>query len=242
MKELQLFTNHEFGEIRAIEIDGKPYFVGVDLARALDYPKPSQAVIDHCRGIRKTGIAHLQTNQHGYLGESIQETNVIPEGDVYRLIIKAADQSRSSDIKEKASRFERWLFDEVLPAIRHTGFYVDGQILTNNLKLLQQTVTELIDTRVKLENTEKERALLEVKLDESMEMWSIKRRCAALKIDYNWYLDKTGRNQGWRMLKSLSCAMGKHIQKVFDPNFPDGVNSYHIEVMNETERLFAEAG
>ncbi|GHU69165.1 hypothetical protein FACS1894184_12680 [Clostridia bacterium] len=236
MNELQLFNNREFGEIRAVELDGKPYVVGVDVARALGYANPSKAVIDHCKGISKLGIPSL--NQHGT--EVMQETNIIPEGDVYRLIIKAADQSRSPDIKEKASRFERWLFDEVLPAIRHTGFYVDGQISTNNLKLLQQTVTELIDTRVKLESTEKERALLEVKLDESMEMWSIKRRCALLNIDYHWYLDKTGRNQGWRMLKSLSHAMGKSIIKVPDNNYPEGINVYNIEVMQEAERLFAE--
>jgi prophage antirepressor-like protein len=94
MSNLQLFNNSEFGEIRAVEVDGKPYAVGVDVARAWEYAKPSQAVIDHCRGIRKLGIPHKQTNQHGFAGETIQETNIIPEGDIYRLIIKAADQNR----------------------------------------------------------------------------------------------------------------------------------------------------
>jgi hypothetical protein len=49
---------------------------------------------------------------------------MIPEGDIYRLIIKAADQSRSPAVKEKAERFEKWLFDEVLPSIRKTGGYI----------------------------------------------------------------------------------------------------------------------
>ncbi|GHT93657.1 hypothetical protein FACS1894122_09210 [Alphaproteobacteria bacterium] len=90
MDNLEIFNNAEFGNIRATEIERKSYAVGVDVARALDYAKPSQAVIDHCKGIRKLGIPSF--NQYG--AEVIQETNVIPESDIYRLIIKAADQSR----------------------------------------------------------------------------------------------------------------------------------------------------
>ena len=115
MSKPQIFRHPMFGEIRAVEIDGKPYFVGVDVARVLEYAKPSQAVIDHCKGIRKLGIPSAG---------GVQETNVIPEGDVYRLIIKASEQSRNQDIKAKAENFERWIFDEVLPTIRKTGGYV----------------------------------------------------------------------------------------------------------------------
>lgn len=111
----QIFQHPVFGNIRALELGGKPYFVGVDVARALEYAKPSQAVIDHCKGIRKLGIPSAG---------GVQETNVIPEGDVYRLIIKASEQSRNQDIKAKAENFERWIFDEVLPSIRRTGGYV----------------------------------------------------------------------------------------------------------------------
>ena len=53
MSQLQVFNNQEFGNIRIVEVDGKSYAVGVDVARALDYARPSKAVIDHCRGIRK---------------------------------------------------------------------------------------------------------------------------------------------------------------------------------------------
>jgi len=111
---LQIFNNPEFGEIRFVEVDGKPYAVGVDVARALGYAKPSQAVIDHCKGIRKLRIPS---------DSGVQETNIIPEGDIYRLIIKAADQSRNEEIRNKAERFERWVFDEILPTIRKTGSY-----------------------------------------------------------------------------------------------------------------------
>jgi anti-repressor protein len=115
MKELQIFSNQEFGDVRAVEVNGKPYAIGVDVARALKYAKPSQAVIDHCKGIRKLGIP----SEGG-----TQETNIIPEGDIYRLIVKAADQSRNPDIKARAERFERWVFEDVLPTVRKHGAYV----------------------------------------------------------------------------------------------------------------------
>lgn len=53
----------------------------------------------------------------------MQNTRLIPEGDIYRLTIKASEQSRNKDIKEKAGKFESWIFDEVLPSIRKTGTY-----------------------------------------------------------------------------------------------------------------------
>ena len=108
------FDHPEFGEVRFLLVGGKPHAVGVDVARALDYAKPSQAVIDHCKGIRKLGIPSAG---------GIQATNLIPEGDIYRLVVKAADQSRNPEIKAKPSRFEAWIFDEALPAIRETGSY-----------------------------------------------------------------------------------------------------------------------
>ena len=101
MDKLQIFQNEEFGEIRTVEIEGKPYAVGVDVARALEYSHPSKAIIDHCKGITKLVIPS---------GRGTQETNIIPEGDIYRLIVKAADQSKNPVIKEKAERFEKWLF------------------------------------------------------------------------------------------------------------------------------------
>lgn len=120
----QIFQHPMFGEIRAVEIDGKPYFVGVDVARALEYANPSKAVLDHCKGVSKLGIPSAG---------GVQETNVIPEGDVWRLIVKAADQSRNHEIKAKAEKFERWIFDEVLPSIRKHGAYMTEQTIERAL-------------------------------------------------------------------------------------------------------------
>lgn len=144
MNNLQIFENTEFGNVRMVEVDGKPYAVGVDVARALEYANPSKAVLDHCRGISKLGIPSY--NQHG--AEVVQETNIIPEGDIYRLIIKAADQSRNPVIKEKAGRFERWVFDEVLPSIRKYGLYAVDQLL-DDPDLAIRAFTALKEERAK---------------------------------------------------------------------------------------------
>ena len=118
---LEVFKNNEFGRVRVINYLGEPYAVGVDVARALEYSNPSKAVIDHCKGITKLGIPSKG---------GVQETNLIAEGDIYRLIIKAADQTRNPEIKEKAERFERWVFDEVLPSIRKHGVYASANSMS----------------------------------------------------------------------------------------------------------------
>ena len=117
MNNLEVFNNLEFGNVRAAEIDGKLHAVGVDVARALDYANPSKAIIDHCKG------DFLTWEVIDSLGR-MQNTRIISEGDIYRLIIKAADQSHSPEIKTKAARFEKWIFEEVLPSIRRHGAYL----------------------------------------------------------------------------------------------------------------------
>lgn len=115
MEGLQIFENDELGKVRMLEIDGKPYAVGVDVARALGYAIPHKAVRDNCKGVLTWNIL---------TDGGKQEVLIIPEGDIYRLIIKAADQSKNEKIKQKAEKFERWIFDEVLPQIRQTGKYI----------------------------------------------------------------------------------------------------------------------
>lgn len=114
MQELKIFENSEFGSVRTVEVNGKPYFVANDVAKALGYAKPANAVSAHCKGILKTGIP----SERG-----TQETNIIPEGDIYRLIVKSQLPS--------AERFELWMFDEVLPSIRKHGMYAEEELLDN---------------------------------------------------------------------------------------------------------------
>lgn len=117
--ELQIFSNEEFGEIRTLEIDGKPYFVASDIAKALGYKDSTNAIKQHCRWVVKHHIPHPQSKT------KTLRVNVIPEGDIYRLITHSELDS--------AEQFESWVFDEVLPTIRKTGGYV------NNVDLMVNT-------------------------------------------------------------------------------------------------------
>lgn len=106
MNEIKIFENQEFGKVRALEIDGKPYFAANDIANALGYKRTADAVTAHCKGSVK----------RRYLTDGgEQEVKFIPEGDVYRLIVRSKLPS--------AEKFEKWVFDEVLPSIRQTGGY-----------------------------------------------------------------------------------------------------------------------
>lgn len=123
MNQLQIFNSDEFGKIRTVEIDGKPYFVANDIASALGYKRPADAVTAHCKGSVK--YRYLTSG-----GE--QEVKVIPEGDIYRLIIRSKLPS--------AERFERWVFDEVLPAIHHNGGYIAGQENLSDAELMAKAI------------------------------------------------------------------------------------------------------
>lgn len=137
MNELQIFNSGEFGEIRTIEIDGKPYFVGADVAKALGYKDTVNALKQHCRGV----VKHHLTDS---LGRN-QEASFITEGDLYRLIMKSKLPS--------AEKFESWVMDEVLPTIHRTGSYQKPMTIAEQIQLLalgNQNHEERIE---KLENT-----------------------------------------------------------------------------------------
>lgn len=89
MGELQIFENPEFGSVRTIDVDGKTYFVATDVAKALGYSNPRDAVSRHCKGVVKHDGVSKTTNQHGTTTEQVVEFNIISEGDIYRLVIKS---------------------------------------------------------------------------------------------------------------------------------------------------------
>ena len=136
MNTIQTFSNPIFGELRTVIINGREYFFGIDIATDLMYKRPRKAIIDHCRGV---------LNQDG--GVLTQDGEpIIPEGDVYRLIIKAGQQGNSKEIKEKADELERWIFDDILPTLRKTGSYGQPQLpqtTAEKIALLAQGHMEL---------------------------------------------------------------------------------------------------
>lgn len=131
MNELQIFENSEFGSVRTVDVDGKIYFVANDVAKALGYSVPKDAVTRHCKGALK---------QRYLTDGGEQEMKVIPEGDIYRLVIKSQLPT--------AEKFERWVFDEVLPSIRKHGMYAEDELL-DNPDLLIRVVQKLKEEREK---------------------------------------------------------------------------------------------
>ena len=106
---LQIYVNDAFGKIRALMIDGEPYFVGKDVATALGYEKPLNALKRHVDedDSLKQGLTDSLGRQ--------QETILINESGLYSLIL--------SSKLESAKAFKRWVTSEVLPSIRKTGEY-----------------------------------------------------------------------------------------------------------------------
>ena len=123
MNDLQIFNNEEFGEVRMANIDGKPYFVATDVATALGYATPRDAISRHCKGV----VKHDTPTSSG-----VQSMSYINEGDLYRLIMKSKLPS--------AERFEKWVMEEVLPSIRKNGGYIAGQETLSDDELMAKAL------------------------------------------------------------------------------------------------------
>lgn len=107
MNELQIFENPEFGKIRAIEKNGEPWFVAVDVCRALDIKNSRDA------------MTRLDEDEKGVVltdtPSGKQEMNIVNEPGLYSLVLGSR--------KPEAKSFKRWITHEVIPSIRKTGSY-----------------------------------------------------------------------------------------------------------------------
>ncbi len=136
MNDLQVFQNSEFGELGVLDINGKPHFPATACAKMLGYTKPHNAISQHCRCSLKQGVPHPQNP-----GKTLV-MNFIPEGDLYRLIVHSKLPA--------AERFEKWVFDEVLPSIRRTGSYGQPDIAAIVAQTANTVCTEMIRQLVPL--------------------------------------------------------------------------------------------
>lgn len=103
----------ESRQIRTIDLDGQPMFSARDVALVLGYADPSYAYKTHCKSLKL--LSSEESSELGWTNPNPRGEYVMPESDVFRLIVKSE--------KPEAERFERWLYDEVLPSIRKTGSY-----------------------------------------------------------------------------------------------------------------------
>ena len=119
MRDIQVFNHTEFGELSVLIIDNREHFPATECARMLGYVNPKDAVSRHCRWVVKHDLPHPQNS------DKLIKMNFIPEGDLYRLIIRSN--------LPKAEQFERWVFDEVLPSIRKYGLYATDTLIDDIL-------------------------------------------------------------------------------------------------------------
>lgn len=129
MNRLQVFNSSEFGKLEVMVLGGKEYFPATEVARTLGYKNPQKAIKDHCKtpGVTICSVGVI-TGKKADGTDAVQmvDKKFIDEGNLYRLIVKSQ--------LEAAERFERWVFDEVLPDIRKHGMYASESLLDNIIK------------------------------------------------------------------------------------------------------------
>jgi prophage antirepressor-like protein len=151
--------------IRVIEIDGEPWFVGKDVAEALGYADPTNAMKQHCRGVVKR---HPIVDA---LGRS-QKARVLNEPDVLRLMI--------SSTLPAAQEFEALVFEVILPTIRKTGKYAIGSGPERGLSEREQRLTkELVKLQDRLLQAERHVA----QFNEQIEVCNTVKRMIATGLD-----------------------------------------------------------
>lgn len=131
--KLEVFTNDEFGSIRTVMIDGEPYFVGKDVAEALGYKKPENAVSTHIDADDKTTTL-IQGSGSNYKSKTV----IINESGLYSLVLSSKLPS--------AKKFKHWITSEVLPSIRKHGAYMTDNLLDaviDNPEVMSQVVNKL---------------------------------------------------------------------------------------------------
>lgn len=147
--KVTVFNNEEFGDVRTIMIDNEPWFVGRDVAIALGYAKPLNALSTHVEkdDSLKRGITDS-------LGRN-QETVLINESGVYSLIFGSK--------LESAIKFKNWVTKEVLPCIRKNGIYATDNVIDNILNNPDfgiELLTKLKEERAARIEAEKTNAIL----------------------------------------------------------------------------------
>jgi len=236
-KELIEFNFNGNG-VRTItdEQTGEPWFVGRDVAFALGYISTENAISRHCKASKTCPIE---------TGGQVRDVKIIPERDVYRLIIKS---------KLPASeKFEEWVVGEVLPSIRKHGAYMTPDVLTqatSDPDFMIGLLQNLKDTQVKLkEAVETKAQISDAKTATAMQTASVlKRENNKLKDKYEdpdytavrahgkFFKEYFGKNIPWGGIgldmKNLSDTMGFDIKYMAHAEFRK-INLYHKEVFRK---------
>lgn len=147
MNNLQVFKNDQFGEIRTVEINGEPWFVGKDIAERLGYSNPQQAVRVHVDEEDK-GVNEFSTPG------GKQQIPIINESGLYSLVL--------SSKLPTAKQFKRWITSDVIPTIRKHGAYITPETIE---KVLLNPDT-IINLASQLKSEREKRIALEGRVEE----------------------------------------------------------------------------
>ena len=227
---VKTFVNEEFGSVRTIEENGRVMFCGKDVALALGYSDTNNAIKTHCK---KDGVVihHLIDS----MGRK-QGAKFISEGNLYRLI--------SHSRLPSAEKFERWIFDEVLPAIRRTGGYIasEDMFIENylpfldepykNLFRLQMTAIKKLNERIRHDQPLVDFANQVAGTENLIDMNAM----AKLAADEHF---KIGRTRLFRWLKEMGVLMSNNLpyQRYIDRRyFVVKESVFEVEGMKKTYR------
>lgn len=136
MNELKIFNSPEFGQVRTTTLDGEPWFVGKDVATALGYSNPSNAVATHVDDEDKTTYS-FQVSGSNYKTKA----TIINESGLYSLVL--------SSKLPTAKKFKHWVTSDVLPTIRKAGKYALPKITPNphyRTRMIKTAVKDIGDT------------------------------------------------------------------------------------------------
>ena len=154
MQQVMLFENEEFGQIRSIEIDELPYFVGKDVAEILGYSNPRDALATHVDLEDKKVI---QRSENTTLEIPNRGLTIINESGLYSLILS----SKLPTVKA----FKRWVTSEVLPSIRKTGNYIQKAEPYNIKEIVKETICQIVPEIIReLEDKEERTKRVERKM------------------------------------------------------------------------------
>lgn len=132
--KIQAFNNEEFGEVRTVMVSGEPWFVAVDVCKALELSNPTVAV------------SRLDEDERSKFNLGRQgEGTIVNEAGLYSLILGSR--------KPEAKAFKRWITHDVIPAIRKTGGYIQGEETMSDDDLIARA---LVMAQKKIELREKE--------------------------------------------------------------------------------------
>ena len=140
---IKVFENHKFGQVRILLLENTPWFILVDVCKALEIGNPSQAMtrLDEDEKMTLT----LNEGHSGQRGGA-QMVNVVNEPGLYTLVLRSR--------KAEAKQFKRWITHEVLPTIRKHGAYMTDSVLEQVMKnpdTIYSLAAQLLEDKAKCE-------------------------------------------------------------------------------------------